>query len=300
MRIKKSLKQLLPGKILLKIEDSIRVMYEKIALKSVQKALLEQRLLSLYNRLSAIVPDIKQQYSSIDIDNEYYNTKVRALHAFQISLVQDTLKIFSEELKNNNTITVVDIGDSAGTHTQYIKAIFRNHNIRCLSVNLDNKAIEKIKGKGLEAICIHAEDLPSFSIDADMFFSFQMLEHLMDPLKFLRNISKNTNCKAFVVTVPYLAQSRVGLHHIRLDQKRNVNAENTHIFELSPLDWQLIFKHSGWKVLNERIYFQYPKNSLWGSLIKLNKFWKRYDYEGFYGAILTKDHSWSKLYDSWE
>lgn len=300
MLVKKILKGVLPGRTLLWIEDNLRVMYEKRALKSIRSALIEQGLVSIHNRLSEIVPDIRRQYSSFNIDNAYYNTKVRALHAFQISLINDALKLFKKDLKNKVPITMVDIGDSAGTHTLYIKSIFQEQNIRCLSINLDNSAVEKIKGKGLEAVCIRAEELTSLSIDADIFFSFQMLEHLMDPFKFLKGLSTNTNCKAFVVTVPYLAQSRVGLHHIRLNQNRNVNAENTHIFELSPPDWKLIFKHSGWKVLMEKIYLQYPKKSFLASIAKLNEFWKRYDYEGFYGAVLTRDNCWSNLYESWE
>ena len=34
--------------------------------------------------------------------------------------------------------------------------------------------------------------------------------------------------------------------------------ENTHIFELSPLDWKKIFLHTGWRVENERKLMMYP------------------------------------------
>lgn len=298
MRIKKILRCLLPRTSLSRMEEKLRVMYEKKALRSIRKALIEQDLLSLYNRLCAIVPDIRHQYSSFNIENEYYNTKVRGLHAFQISLVNDALILLKDELANKSPITIVDVGDSAGTHSQYIRSIFQGQNIRCLSVNLDERAVKKIKDKGMEAVCMRAEELTAASIDADIFFSFQMLEHLMDPFKFLKRLSEKTNCKAFVVTVPYLAQSRVGLHHIRLAQNRGVNAENTHIFELSPSDWKLIFRHCGWAVLAERLYLQYPKRSL--AATRLNEFWKRYDYEGFYGAVLVKDNRWSILYESWD
>lgn len=149
----------------------------------------------------------------------------------------------------------------------------------------------------MEAICARAEDLTTLSIEADMFLSFEMLEHLMNPCGFLQGLSEKTNCKAFVVTVPYLAHSRVGLHHVRHDQKRGVNPENTHIFELSPEDWRLIFRHSGWAIQADRIYLQYPKRSISRPLWK--RFWRHYDFEGFYGAILKPDKSWSSLYNGW-
>ena len=148
----------------------------------------------------------------------------------------------------------------------------------------------------MEAICGHAEDLASLSIEADVFLSFEMLEHLMNPCEFLQGLSQK-NCKVFVVTVPYLARSRVGLHHIRYDQKHSVNPENTHIFELSPEDWRLIFRHSGWAIQAERIYLQYAKRSIFRPLWK--SYWRDYDFEGFYGAILKPDKSWSSLYDGW-
>ncbi len=261
-------------------------------ISSIRAAVREQKLLSLYNELSEIVPDITHQYSSLELDTEFLKTNTRALHAFQIALVNDALK--SIESKH---MTIVDIGDSAGTHLQYLSELNKDRNFRCLSVNTDEEAVKRIQQKGMEAICARAENLTTHSIDADIFLSFEMLEHLMNPSEFLRSLSVKTNCKAFVITVPYLAQSRVGLHHIRQNQRRNVSAENTHIFELSPNDWKLIFKHSGWAIVSDRIYYQYPRMSLFRCILK--KLWIRSDFEGFYGAILKPDQSWSDLYSGW-
>ena len=73
-------------------------------------------------------------------------------------------------------------------------------------------------------------------------------------------------------------------------------AENTHIYELCPEDWKLIFTFSGWKVVYENIYYQYPRYGLF----KFTKYlWKKKDFEGFYGVILKKDFKYSKLYKDW-
>lgn len=291
IEIKRFLKKIIPKKFLLWINYLLE---EWMPIKSILAAVREQKLLPVYHQLAEIVPDITHQYTSSNLDSEYLKLNIRALHSFQVILVNEALQLINSPLKD--TITIVDIGDSAGTHLQYIKWLHQDRNIRSLSVNMDTESVKRIKERGLEAICARAEDLVSLSIEADIFLSFETLEHLMNPCGFLHSLSQ-INCQAFVITVPYLARSRVGLHHLRADQKHNVNPENTHIFELSPEDWRLILKHSGWAIVTDKIYLQYPWRSPFSFLLK--RYWRRNDFEGFYGAILKPDKSWSGLYSGW-
>jgi len=262
--------------------------YQSVMKTSIEKASKEQDLKDLADKLAETVPDITAQYSTFKIDNPYLRTKVRNQHAFQISLVHEIIGEFDKPM-------IVDIGDSAGTHLQYIMGLHPKK-MQCLSVNLDAQAVERIKQKGLEAVNARAEDLHKYNINADIFLCFEMLEHLMDPCRFLHELSTKTNAKYLVITVPYLQNSRVGLNHIRVEGLRDVYAENTHIFELSPKDWKLLAKHSGWNIAQERIYWQYPKK---GFLWITKALWRRFDYEGFYGMILTKDNTWSSKYMDW-
>lgn len=225
----------------------------------------------------------------MQLDSEYLVTNVRGLHSFQILLTNEAIC-----LTNKTPLTIVDIGDSSGTHIQYIKNIYKN--TRCLSVNLDNIAVNKIKAKGLEAVSSRAEELHTHSINADIFLSFEMLEHLTDPIKFLHQLSEKTSCQYFVISVPFVRKSRVALHHIRHNIKNSTSAENTHIFEFSPDDWKLIFRHSGWDIVSEKIYFQYPKKNI---LYFTKYLWRWKDFEGFYGVIPKRDNTWSGLYKDW-
>lgn len=272
------------------IKPFLREIWQLFLKTSLEKAAKQQKLKNIADKLAEIVPDITNQYSTFKIDNPYLRTKVRNLHAFQISLVNETIREFEEPV-------IVDIGDSAGTHLQYIIGLHsKNKKIQCLSVNLDAQAIEKIKQKGLEAVNARAEDLHKYNIDADIFLCFETLEHLMNPCHFLHELSTKTNAKYMVITIPYLKNSRVGLYHIRGGALRNVYAEHTHIFELSPKDWKLLVRHSGWSISQERIYLQYPK---WGLFWFTKDLWRRSDFEGFYGMILTKDDTWSSKYMDW-
>ncbi len=287
MTINSFFKKVLPNKTI----NWIISTKDSFLTKSIRAAAKEQGFSSLMNQLASLVPDITHQYTTFDLDSDYLKTNVRALHAFQIYLVDKAL----QPLKKDN-LTIVDIGDSSGTHIYYLKNLYKDHKIRFLSVNLDETAIGKIKNKGLEAMHCRAEELLRYSINADIFLSFETLEHLMNPIKFLKDLSDKTTCKALIITIPYLANSRIGLHHIRNGDKRNVNPENTHIFELSPRDWRLIFMHSGWSIISDEVYLQYPTKGL---LRLMKGYWKKNDFEGYYGAILSRDNSWSRLYDGW-
>lgn len=269
----------------------MRYLLEPVMFFSLRKAARQQKLNALRDRLEEIVPDISEQYSAFRIDSDYLRLKVRNMHAFQVSLLADILK-------NKEGFLIADIGDSSGTHLQYINAIYgKDREIRTLSINLDQKAIEKIRQKGLDALNMRGEDLCNNNIRPDIVLCFETLEHLTDPLRFLYDLSVKMDVCFMVITVPYLSKSRVGLHHIRNTlQTTEVCAENTHIFELCPDDWRLLFQHSGWGVVREKIYWQYPQKSIFYFTKYL---WRKLDFEGFYGVVLKKNNFWSSKYRDW-
>ena len=279
------------------ISEKIRCFLISSLLQSSQ----ERGEVDLKNRLMAIVPDITGQYTTfrIEADDGYLNAKVRAHHTFQIGITLKAVKRLLEE-KARKQITIVDIGDSSGTHLRYLEGLKEDYGIEinAMSVNLDAKAVEKIKAQGLNALQCRAEDLHKIEggISADIFISFQMLEHLFDPIGFLHSMAEHAICSYFVITVPYIAGSRVGLHHLRANLKTKVYAENTHIFELCPEDWDLVFRFSGWEVVFRDLYTQYPAKRF---LYWTKYLWRRNDFEGFYGVILKKNSEISEYYQNW-
>lgn len=270
---------------------------------SLRAAIRRQHLGDLVAKLSSIVPDVGAQYTTFAIASDTARLKIRAQHASQVQLALDALGLVAAERKPSaSPMTVVDIGDSAGTHVLYLKALVEQDSqlagavTRWISVNLDPIAVEKIRARGLEAILARAEDLQyALGIDVSLFMSFEMLEHLTDPIAFLDSLSRRASADWLVVTVPYIRTSRVGLHHMRHGHKRPMTPENTHIFELSPPDWRLLFQQAGWRVERERIYRQYPR---WGIWRITQPVWRRVDFEGFYGVILRRDRSWASCYQS--
>lgn len=272
------------------VKKALKRFLMSLYLKSLNSTVKEQGLDMLREKLRDIVPDITNQYTLFKVDNPYIEANVRNMHAFQISLVDKVMPFFRSP-------TIVDIGDSAGTHLQYIMSIYnKTHKINSLSVNLDKEAVARIKNKGLNAINARAEELEKCNTLADIFLCFEVLEHLSDPVNFLYNLSINTKAEYIVLTVPYRRKSRVALSHIRDKRPEAVHAENTHIFELSPEDWKLLMRHAGWDIFTEKIYLQYPLRNPY----RLTKYlWRKYDFEGFYGVILKRDSAWSSKYLDW-
>lgn len=260
---------------------------ERILLLSLRSALREQGLEPEVRRLREAVPDIASQYSGFSVTGPYLELKVRGQHAFQVSLARLAL--------GDRPAKVVDLGDSAGTHIAYLQKLIPQGGHRFLSINLDGAAVARIKAKGLEAVKARAEDLAAQGLSADVFLCFETLEHLSDPITFLHDLSK-TGCRTLVLTVPYVAQTRMGLHHLRTGMTKTVGAESVHLFELAPEDLRLLFRHSGWRVSREKIYLQYPRFSI---LRLMKVLWRRVDFEGFYGVVLERDDTWSRLYEDW-
>ena len=272
--------------------------YRRLSIWSLIKAAKEQELLTTLEQLRLVVPDISNQESrEAPGFNDYSEIKRRLLHAYQVRIMARLLDALSK-----NHVRVVDIGDSAGTHCLYFKQIFKDtHEVSTLSVNLDPRAIEKIKARGLPALLKRAEELSPKDLggEVDVFTSFEMVEHLHNPTLFLRKLTNSSTGRQLFITVPFLRKSRVGMNHIRNDVAKDVFAEDVHVFELSPSDWTLLFLHAGWKVVDQGICYQYPRRLSivsWG----LKAYWTMFDFEGFWGAVLERDESWSKLYQDWE
>jgi len=170
---------------------AIKAVLKKIVFKvleySLNNASREQTLTDLKVNLEKIIPDLSDQYTSFKIEGSYIVNKLRSQHAFQVKLAQEAISMLDGTKRKSPTI--VDVGDSSGAHLRYIQELsVDDGNIRAISVNLDPVAVEKIREKGFEAIESRAELLHEhldFEGNADIFLSYEMVEHLMDPISFL-------------------------------------------------------------------------------------------------------------------
>lgn len=250
-----------------------RQIVEKIRSVLIKKALKEQGVLSYWYKLcEKHVPDLSDQYTGC-IMTPYKQLNVRAMHAFQMSLFYDWWH--SEDSLRLDLVRVADFGDSSGNHCIYLNKMYGGH-IRTASYNIDPIAIGKIRKKGLNACLLERDNLDPL-MTYDCVTIWQVMEHLEDPLGVLRRI----DAPYIVGSVPYVKNSRVGLHSLRKGKEIG-SPEEEHLFELSPEDWTLLFRYAGWELVEQKTYLQYPKYLPFFRFLYYN------DYDGFWGFILRR------------
>jgi SAM-dependent methyltransferase len=273
-----------------------RAYYQKLSAAALEAAAAEQGLLDLREKLRTILPDIRDQYS-LAIDEaeyvRYWEGKLRNLHAFQVRFALDAIAHVGGQ-----DLVLADIGDSCGNHAAYIKALEPRVG-RVISVNLDPVAVEKVKAKGGDALLARAEEMDLEGIAPDLFMSFEMVEHLSDPLRFLHRLATVGKSPWLLMSVPYVRQSRFGGRELDMPQDRlpqEITAEEMHLFELSPKDWLRLARFAGFTPVFQRIYRQYP---LKHPLIVTQPLWARLDFEGFFAVFLKRDLSLANRYKAW-
>jgi hypothetical protein len=147
----------------------------------------------------------------------------------------------------------------------------------------------------LDAICEKAENLDYDKYPVNVFCSFQMLEHLENPIYFLKKVASSARCSYLVISVPYVERGFIRLGYIR-NNLSSATPEDTHVFELAPDDWQLIFKHSGWEIVSEKKQTLFPQ-SIWFSWLR-QILWGKDDALGNYVVMLKPNDKWRKIYES--
>ena len=241
--------------------------------------------------------DITKQYTEKFDYDDYYRLKLRNQHCFQIGFTKKNLGLM---LGDKKYCTIVDIGDSSGNHLRYLRTILEAEGVKLdgISVNLDETAVDKINASGGKAVLCRAEEYDA-GTEIDCYLSFEMVEHLHNPALFFYKLAKSNHSKYIIITVPYVNSSRCGLHYSYDNEDTPITAEQEHIFELSPLDWERLAFHSGWKLLDKEIYYQYPKK--YGLLSYfLKRLWMKNDYEGFLALSFEREMTVADRYTDWE
>ena len=275
-----------------------RAHYQDVSARSLRAAIREQGLAPLCERLREVRPDIRDQYTGALDGAEYqryWEIKMRGLHAWQVRCVMEAL-----DHVGGDGLVLADVGDSSGNHAAYIQALAPLGQVsRVVSVNLDPVAVEKVRAKGGEAVLSRAEDLDLDELRPDLFLSFETIEHLTDPVRFLHALATQGTAEHLLMTVPYRRRSRFGGAHLRLHDgalPERLTAEEVHVYEFSPNDWLLLARFAGFRSVFTRTYRQYPRRSPWRLTAPL---WRRLDFEGFFAAFLQRDLSLAERYADW-
>ncbi len=242
-----------------------------------------------------IFPDFGQHYT-VPVDNVEVEQRIRLLMTAETIFVK---KAIGKVIKRDGRCSYADVGDSDGSIRLLLNKYYNVNELSYVGINLQNSAVEKIRSKGLDAICADALSLGDQGVTYDIVSAFETLEHLSDPIGFLDGMKKVTN-ERLIVSVPFIRHSRIGLAYLsqkwlrQWPEDKKPTIENTHIFELSPKDWKNLFLHTGWKVDREWKLMMFPSNR--PSRLILQPFWRFVSFEGFWFVSLYKDSKYSSQY----
>ena len=242
-----------------------------------------------------LFPNLKRHYT-VPVDNREVEYRIRLLVVAETYFIK---KEVDRILREKRECSYADVGDSDGSVRLMLKECFYGDKLKSIGINLQQSAVNKMKAKGLEGIRADALSLGHQGINYDIVSVFETLEHLPNPIEFLKGIRTVTNVR-LVVSVPFIRHSRVGLSYIsdkwpkKWPKDKKPTVENTHIFELSPTDWEKIFLHTGWKIGNQWKLMMFPPNKL--SRLIMQPFWRFVSFEGFWFVSLHKYSKYSAKY----
>lgn len=94
--------------------------------------------------------------------------------------------ILKHEIKGSSTI--LDIGGYDGYISYRLKKVFPN--LMITVVDTDEIGLELAKNRGLNVICASALELPTKDKEFDIVFCFDLIEHIKEDVKLLREISR--------------------------------------------------------------------------------------------------------------
>lgn len=237
----------------------------------------------------SVLPSLYDHFSSETIDKEV-EYRIRFLVTAESAYMEKEILSLIEE---KGSCRYADIGDSDGSVRLILEKKIDHPGIETLGVNLQKEAIKKIEEKGLKALYLDCMDLDKTGHSFDIISVFEVLEHLNDPIGFLTRI--HNVCERMIISVPYVRKSRISCLYVTDKWPSGIKAdiESVHIFELSPVDWEKLFKHSGWRIVRQKKVLQYPKKF---PLNLVKYIWRYMSFEGFWFVTLTKDETYSSMY----
>lgn len=258
-----------------------------LSTKAIQQAVRENAdLLKMWNLSQTIFPELGNHFVGCTLKPRNV-LGIRFLTCSEALFLKERIEHLQK--MSESVESYLDIGDSDGSTRMLLQNSMDNFNMSTLGINLQTKAVEQVKQLGLDAECIDALDMHKTNRKYDIVSLFETLEHLTDPLGFLKSIHPVVN-KRLIVSVPFIDHSRVGLAYLqeKWPEHKVPTIENTHVFELSPNDWNKIFLHCGWCVEDQKVARPFPSH---GSLKHIMRYaWKKISFEGYWFVSLKKDN----------
>ena len=194
MRLNNAVKQILPPLILPLAKKPCQIYNHLVTRKR------------MYSRLLDLIennPEIEELFPAKVVDRHYVYEATRQTPAHPDLFINQIryyrmYKFFKQNYPEvfDNKVSVVDTGDTSGI-------LFKAMKRKGLSVNINSEVVDFIRKSGIEAQIGDIECLSFGNKSFDYSFSFECIEHVLNPVRALKELSRITRKKVFL-SIPFV------------------------------------------------------------------------------------------------
>lgn len=188
-------------------------------------------------------PDILQ------IDRGHYGwMRIEDEFAYAIVCIQATnLTRFVKETTFGQTMErVIEIGATSDLFLRQVTAKKK------VGINVLPECIDQLRSQGIEGRLSSGNAIPAEEGEADLTLCLQTLEHVPDPIGFLRAIARITSDTGrIIMSIPWVPETNIHARYYG-QPKPNQPESEYHIFEFCPRDFAGIAGHASLRIIEER------------------------------------------------
>ena len=144
-------------------------------------------------------------------------------------------------------------------------------------MNVQYDILNRLQSQGIEARKSTGKSIPVADNESDLSVCFETLEHVPDPISFLRELERITkNNSRVLLSIPWVRETNIlskfhGGAFIDRDEADN------HIFEFSPEDFLKIISYTGFSVVRyEKLHNYYYKYDIFSNYLLKKHFFNKF------------------------
>lgn len=211
----------------------------------------------------------------------YLNTGKKLLHDTSWQPYNSGLKWILEHLKENDT--VLDIGCGAG----WILATLEAGGFNAVGVEVSERVVNVLRGKGFNVFRGPLETCPEEICKPQAVTMFEVLEHLQDPVKVLKEINKRFPEVPLIISVPTPKSWTVNL-----GIRSYCDYPPNHLTRWTEKSLRLALACAGYKS-QDFIYSRIPAKEIYAGIIIWLMFRMGLRRKGYFGEINSTNEAGS-------
>jgi 2-polyprenyl-3-methyl-5-hydroxy-6-metoxy-1,4-benzoquinol methylase len=226
------------------------------------------------------------EFGKNDIDKNHYGwMSFKKGFAYSVFCIQQNNLInFLKKNIPNEVGKIIELGAASDLFLKEVDAK-KKIGIDALPV-----CIEKLKKNGIEGrLAVNGEKIPAENNEANAAICFETLEHVQNPIQFLRELERIIELGGFLLlSIPNVKSTRILSRFHNDSSKGRPEAEN-HIFEFSQEDFAKIISYTNFKIAKFELLENYKINYNFITNYLIRKHILRGYFSSIQAYVLRKD-----------